>query len=170
MNIGHITGFSRHWYQYEFDDKGKLVERLVSHLIDPDPERIEKWMGISIRLVSEPYPNERILYYTGHTSWSNEPMFAGPLADPTKDLAVQKRDEHAMTAYMTAANVINIDRWRDQLIVSYKAWGGDPLDGLAKKRKAYVTVGTIGHVDYMGPRKEVLPPLQQAIRDVNNGR
>lgn len=121
MNIGHITGFSRHWYQYEFDDKGKLVERLVSHLIDPDPERVEKWKGISTRRVSEPDPNDRILYYTGLRGLNGEPTFQG-------------------------------------------------VPAIVPEERPYVNVGTIGHVDYMGPREEVLSPLQQAIRDVNNGR
>ena len=155
MNVGSITGFSRHWYQYEFDDKGKLVERLVSHLIDPDPGRIEKWMGISIRRVSEPDPNERILYYTGHTRFSNEPMFGGPLAEPTKDYVQQLRDEQHVNRYMGHFGVPSI-RFR--------------VDDQWSRQPTYVNVGTIGHVDYMGPRKEVLPPLQQAIRDVNNGR
>lgn len=36
--------------------------------------------------------------------------------------------------------------------------------------RPYVNVGTIGHCDYMGSRPEHLTPLQQAIRDANNGR
>lgn len=82
----------------------------------------EKRCGISIRLVKEPDPHERILYYTGNSFVTNEPTFG-----------------------LNPEPVIATDR-------------------------PYVNVGTIGHCDYMGSRPEYLTPLQQAIRDANNGR
>lgn len=166
--IGHITGYSRHYYRYELQPNGELIPRMISHsTLGPDPEQEIKRCGVSTRLVINPDPNERILYYTGHTRSSGEPTFGGPLADPTKDYVVHLRDMAALEAYMIYSNVVNIDYWKDQLIVSYPAWGGDPLAG---KAKPYVNVGTIGHVDYVDYRQAVLPPLQQAIRDINNGR
>jgi hypothetical protein len=122
------------------------------------------------RVVDERDPNERILYYTGHTKCSMEPMFGGPLADPLHDHIVHLRDAEAMTRYMIAANVIAIEPWRDRYTVSYKAWGGMYEDPLAGLKKPIVNVGTIGHCDYMGPQQEILPPLQQAIRDINHGK
>jgi len=163
-----VTVFRRPYREYGLN----LVDgKVYSRMSVEGPSEVEmRVRGISIRSVLKPDPNERILYYTGHTKCSMEPTFGGPLADPLHDHIVHLRDAEAMTRYMIAANVIAIEPWRDHYIVSYKAWGGMYEDPLAGLKKPIVNVGTIGHCDYMGPRQEILPPLQQAIRDANNGR
>jgi len=141
------------------DEDGRLVERVIG-----------QWKGISARLVIEPDPNERILYYTGRTNFSNEPMFAGPLADPYKDRVVEMRDAKAQwNAGFT------LGYYCDGEPFMYRTIGGDwsvdvVQDRFLDRPLTYVNVGTIGHIDYRGPRRQVLSPLQQAIRDVNNGK
>lgn len=169
-SVGHITGFSSFYYRYELQPSGEIIPRLINRPdISVSSEEYIQALSASIRLTTKPDPNERILYYMGHTRSSMEPMFGGPLADPTKDYVVHLRDMTALEQYMIAANVVNIDRWKDRLIVSYRPWGGEAYP-LAGNAKPYVNVGTIGHIDYAGYRREVLSLLQQTIRDINNGR
>lgn len=162
--IGPITGFSRHYYRYELGYDGKLLQRLISHsTLDLPPEQEIKRCGASMRLVTNPDPNERILHYCGRNMFTDEPMFGGVFEGTRYNDWVELRGEKA---YWDSGYQIYYSG--NEQLIAYKAWGGDytnPLDG---KAKPYVNVGTIGHVDYAGYRQEVLSPLQQAIRDINN--